>query len=336
LRQTPRLQSSIALYAIAEPIFDYAERMSRVDLNLLTALDALLSERSVTGAARRLGLSVSAMSRTLTRLRTVTGDRLLLQAGRALVLTPYAEQLSGRIPALLREAAAALGRADYRFDAATLEQRFTVRAGEGFIELLGPALMDRIHRAAPGVQLRFAPKPDWDAQPLREGSVDLEVGIVRTSAPEVRTRALLRDHYVGVCREGHPLLGRLDAGGVSMEQWAAYGHVMTSRSGEAENPMDVAMATRNKQRNVLMVAPSYTSAMQLVRFSDMLAVIPHSCLGNAFMPDYAARNGLHAFELPLSVPAFNVSAIWHPRIDHDPAHRWFREQVLHLCRAAYP
>ena len=72
--------------------------MSRVDLNLLTALDALLTERSVTGAARRLNLSVSAMSRTLARLRTVTGDQLLLQAGRALVPTPYAEQLSLRLP----------------------------------------------------------------------------------------------------------------------------------------------------------------------------------------------------------------------------------------------
>jgi DNA-binding transcriptional LysR family regulator len=305
--------------------------MSRVDLNLLTALNALLSERSVTGAARRLGLSVSAMSRTLTRLRAVTGDRLLLQAGRTLVLTPYAEQLSQRIPALAREAEAALSRADYRFDSAALVQRFTVRAGEGFIDLLGAALIDRIHRTAPGVQLRFAPKSDWDAQPLREGEIDLEIGVVRTSAPEIRTRLLFRDHYVGVCRIGHPLL---DEGGVSLARWAAYGHVMTSRTGEAENPIDVALGLSDRRRKVLVVAPSYTSAMQLVRASDMLSVIPHSCLGNAFAPDYAAANGLHAFELPLSAPAFNVSAIWHPRLDRDPAHRWFREEVLKVCHAA--
>jgi DNA-binding transcriptional LysR family regulator len=307
--------------------------MSRVDLNLLTALNALLSERSVTGAARRLGLSVSAMSRTLTRLRAVTGDRLLLQAGRTLVLTPYAEQLSQRVPALAREAEAALSRADYRFDSAALEQRFTVRAGEGFVDLLGAALMDRIHRTAPGVQLRFAPKSDWDAQPLREGEIDLEIGVVRTSAPEMRTRLLFRDHYVGVCRIGHPLL---DEGAVSLARWTAYGHVMTSRTGEAENPIDVALGLSDRRRKVLVVAPSYTSAMQLVRSSDMLGVIPYSCLSNAFAPDYAAANGLHAFELPLSAPAFNVSAIWHPRLDRDPAHRWFREEVLKVCREACP
>jgi DNA-binding transcriptional LysR family regulator len=308
--------------------------MSNVDLNLLTALDALLSERSVTGAARRLNLSVSAMSRTLARLRVATGDRLLLQAGRTLVLTPYAEQLSQRIPALTREAEAALSRADYRFDVATLEQRFVLRAGEGFIDLLGGALMDRIHRAAPRVQLRFAPKPDWNAQPLREGMIDLEIGIVRTSAPEVRTRLLFSDRYVGVCRNGHPLL---TDGGVSLERWVAYGHVMTSRTGEAESPIDASSPPADLRRTVLMVVPSYTSAMQIARHSDLLAVVPHSCLGHAFMPDYASVIGLQSFELPLPVsPRFNISAIWHPRLDHDPAHRWFRAEVMALCLAAYP
>jgi DNA-binding transcriptional LysR family regulator len=307
--------------------------MTRVDLNLLIALDALLSERSVTGAARRLNLSVSAMSRTLTRLRSATGDRLLLQAGRTLVLTPYAEQLSQRIPALAREAEGALSRADHRFDIRTLEQRFTLRAGEGFIDLLGTALMDRVRLAAPGVQIRFALKQDWSAQPLREGTIDLEIGIVRTSAPEVRTRLLFRDRYVGVCRVRHPLLSDE---GISIEQWTEYDHVMISRTGEAENSIDVALELQGMRRKLLMVVPSYTGAMQLARRSDVLAVVPRSCLGNAFIPDYATANGLQCFELPISTPAFDISAIWHPRLDHDPAHRWFRGEVMDLCSAAYP
>jgi len=309
--------------------------MSRVDLNLLIALDALLSERSVTRAALRLELSVSAMSRTLARLRVATGDRLLLQAGRALVLTPYAEQLSERIPALVREAEAALGRADPRLEIATLEQRFTVRAGEGFVDLLGAALMERVRRAAPRVQLRFTPKPDWNAQPLREGNVDLEIGIVKTSAPEVRTRLLLRDRYIGVCGIGHPLLNDGD-GDVSLERWTAYPHVAISRTGQADDPVDAALELSELRRRVPIVVPSYTSAIQLARQSDLLAVVPHSCLGNAFLPDYAAANGVRPFELPLRVPAFNVSAIWHPRLDHDPAQRWFRSEVSAVFAAAYP
>lgn len=307
--------------------------MPRVDLNLLTALDALLTERSVTGAARRLNLSVSAMSRTLTRLRAVTGDRLLLQAGRSLVLTPYAEQLSQRIPRLAREAEAILRPPDNRFHVADLKQSFTLRAGEGFIDLLGAALMDRIRAAAPAVQLRFVPKPDWDAQPLRDGTIDLEIGTVRTSAPEVLTRLLFRDRYVGVCRVDHPALGAHD---VSVERWAECDHVMTARAGEPMHPIDAALAERGVQRRVVMIVPSFTSAMQLVRRSDMLAVIPRSCLGNTYVPDHAAACGLQWFELPVPTPAFNVSAIWHPRVDQDPAQRWLRGEVLETCLTAYP
>lgn len=307
--------------------------MPPVDLNLLTALDALLSERSVTGAAKRMNLSVSAMSRTLTRLRSATGDRLLLQAGRTLVLTPYAEQLSLRLPALAREARTVLSPADHRFDAATLARSFTLRAGEGFVELLGAALMERILRAAPGVQLRFTPKRDWGAQPLREGAVDLEIGTVRTQAPEVRTRRLFRDRYVGVCRAGHPLLS---GPGIGVEQWAACGHVVTSRTGEIENPVDVAVELLGVRRKVSMLVPAYTSAMQVVRRSDLLAVVPHSCVANPFMPDHVAADGLQCFELPVATSAFDVSAIWHPRLDQDPAHRWLRAEVLKVCTDAFP
>lgn len=307
--------------------------MPAIDLNLLTALEALLSERSVTGAARRLGLSVSATSRTLTRLREVTGDRLLLQAGRQLVLTPHAEQLSRRVPELAREAQAVLAPADRRFDPATLDRAFTLRAGEGFVDLLGAALLDRIDRAAPRVRLRFVLKPDWDAQPLREGAIDLEIGTVRTAAPELATRRLLRDRYVGVCRAGHPLLGPT---GLSAEQYASSGHVLTSRSGEMDHPVDLALASQGMQRRARMVVPAYTNAMQVVRHSDLLAVIPLSCVSNTFAPDHAAAQGLRHFELPVQVPAFNVAAIWHPRLDREPAQRWLRAQVRSLCEAAYP
>ncbi|AKC70759.1 LysR substrate-binding domain-containing protein [Pandoraea oxalativorans] len=307
--------------------------MSRIDLNLLTALDALLSERSVTKAAERMKISVSAMSRTLTRLRATTGDRLLLQAGRTLVLTPYAERLSQRIPALAREAEAVLSRAEYRFDPAALEQRFTLRAGEGFIDLLGAALVERIHRAAPGVQLRFTPKPDWNAQPLREGLIDLEIGVVRVSAPEVRARRLFRDRYVGVCRKGHPVLRKKQ---IAIEQWLTFRHVMVSRSGDAENPVDAALELDGKTRALPIVVPSYSSAMQLVRQSDLLTVIPRSCLGNSHLPNYATDQGLQPFVLPFETAEFNVSAIWHPRLDHDPAQCWLRAQVMAVCAALYP
>jgi len=306
--------------------------MQSVDLNLLIPLDALLTERSVTGAARRLGLSPSAMSRTLARLRLATGDPLLVQAGRCLVPTPYAEELSGRVHALARDARAVLRPGTGRLDLASLDRTFTIRAGEGFVELLSAPLVAAITDAAPHVRLRFVPKPDRDVRPLREGLIDLEIGVLGTSAPEVRTRLLFRDRYVGVARAGHPLLA---AGGVTPERYAGCRHVVASREGEFFGPIDEALEELGLKREVLLVVPAYPDAMRIARGSDLVAAVPRSCLGNAVVADHAAILGLESFELPVRMPEFAISAIWHPRLDADPAHRWLRDTIVAVCRAAY-
>ncbi len=171
-----------------------------------TALDALLSESSVSKAAERLGLSESAMSRTLARLRETTGDELLVRAGRAMVATPRALALRDRVKELVEEASAVLRPDGPGLDLRTLERMFTVRANDGFIEAFAHLLVARTAREAPGARLRFAPKPDKDVRPLREGLIDLDVGVLGESGPEVRIQALYRDHFVAVVREGHPLL----------------------------------------------------------------------------------------------------------------------------------
>lgn len=308
--------------------------MQNVDLNLLIALDALLAERSVTGAARRLGLSPSAMSRTLARLRQVTGDPLLVQAGRSLAPTPYAEALSEQVHTLTRDAQAVLRPADSRrLDLASLNRTFTLRAGEGFMELLAAPLLAAVTREAPHVRLRFVLKPDKDAQPLREGLIDLEIGVLGTSAPEVRTQLLLRDKFVGVAQVGHPLLA---AKAITPELYAACGHVVASRRGEFLGPVDDALEELGLARTVSLVVPSYPDAMRIVRRSDLVTAVPHSCLGNTLAADHAAMLGLESFELPVRTPEFNISAIWHPRLDADPAHRWLRDTVMEVCRKAYP
>ncbi|GGF03055.1 LysR family transcriptional regulator [Aliidongia dinghuensis] len=312
---------------------DDPEAMQSVDLNLLISLDALLSERSVTGAARRLGLSPSAMSRTLARLRLVTGDPLLVQAGRTLVPTPYAEELSGRVHALAHDVQAVLRPATSRLDLASLQRTFTIRAGEGFVELLSAPLVAAIAEAAPHVRLRFVPKPDKDAQPLREGLIDLEIGVLGTSAPEVRTQLLFRDRFVGVARIGHPLLATKD---VTPERYAACSHVVASRQGEFLEPVDDALEGLGLKRTVLLVVPEYPDAMRIARCSDLVALVPRSCLGNALVTDHAAILGLESFELPVRTPEFNISAIWHPRLDADPAHRWLRDTIMAVCKDAYP
>ncbi|RTF35503.1 LysR family transcriptional regulator, partial [Serratia marcescens] len=202
--------------------------MTDPDFNLLIALDALLTAGSVVGAARRLGLSASAMSRTLNRLRAATGDPLLVRAGRHMVLTPYAETLRERTRNTAFEARALLRPTQGALDPAELDRTFTLRANDGFVEAFGPALIAAAAEQAPRVRLRFAPKPEKSDRPLREGLVDLEIGVLGDMGPEIRLQALFRDRFVGVMRTSHPLAQQPEIGAAD---YAACGHVVASRSG---------------------------------------------------------------------------------------------------------
>lgn len=307
--------------------------MQDVDLNLFTALDVLLSECSVTKAARRLGLSPSAMSRTLSRLRVATGDRLLVLAGRTLVPTPYAEQLSERVHELARDSRAVLQPTKAILNVATLERTFTIRANDGFVDLIGAPLMEVITQTAPRVRIQFISKPDKDAQPLREGMIDLEIGVIGTPAPEVKTRLLFQDRFVGICRTGHPMLTKQT---VTATRYVTYQHVVVSRKSQFSGPIDDALGRLGLRRTIAMVVPTYGNAVQIVRHSNILGLIPYSYLDNALIKDGAISAGLQHFELPVSTPQIKISAIWHPRLHADPAHRWLRDTILTICKSASP
>jgi DNA-binding transcriptional LysR family regulator len=306
--------------------------MLDIDLNLLTALDALLQEGSVAGAARKLGLSASAMSRTLARLRAATGDPLLVRAGRGLVPTPHAMELRERVRDLAHEVHAVLQPPSAGFDAATLNRVFTLRANEGFVETFAMRLVQAVTAAAPGVRLRFAPKPDKDVRPLREGLVDLEIGVLGHTGPEVRMQALFQDRFVGVVRRGHPLT----TGPVTPERYAACDHVVTSRRGRMNGPVDEALAEFGLSRKVVVAVPSFPAALTLARASDLVALVPGSFI-TAELERLSGTNreGLESFPLPVQTEPITVSQMWHPRMDADPAHRWLRGLVRNSCRIAF-
>jgi len=306
--------------------------MDTMDMNLLAALDALLAEGSVTGAARRLGLSSSAMSRTLARLRSATGDPLLVRAGRGLVPTPRAAELRDQVHELTRDVRTVLSPQTSHLDVASLERTFTIRANEGFVERFSAPLVAAVTEAAPRVRLRFAPKPDKDARPLREGRIDLEIGVLGASAPEVRTRFIFRDDFVGVVRVGHPLL----TGPVTPERYAACKHVVASRKETFTGPVDGALEELGLRREIVAVVPGHPDAMRIARQSDLVALVPRSCLGSALTSADPLTQGLASFELPVRTPEIVISAMWHPRLDADPAHRWLRDTVMAVCHAAAP
>ncbi len=307
--------------------------MKNVDLNLVSALDVLLKEGSVTGAARRCGLSFSAMSRTLSRLRETTGDPLLVRAGRRLIPTPHAMALRDRVRLLNEEAHAVLRPAATALDTSTLSLTFTIRAGDGFVDMLSVPVIETVNLAAPHVSLRFMHKGDGDALLLREGPVDLEISKRGTSAPEMRRQFLFRDRYVGVARKGHPLVS---SGKVTVKRYAACRHVASSHFGASSEPVDHALNQTGLHRTIQVEVPGYSDALRVAAHSDLLAIVPRSCLGNAFLKGRAATLGLCSFELPVRMPEMLITALWHPRVDADPAQRWLRKVVGSVCRKAYP
>jgi DNA-binding transcriptional LysR family regulator len=304
--------------------------MPEADLNLLIALDALLADGSVAGAARRLGLSASAMSRTLTRLREETGDPLLVRAGRQMVLTPHAEALRQRTQNAVHEARAVLRPATTELDFSTLQRTFTIRSNDGFVEAFGASLIAAATAVAPRICLRFAPKLEKTAAYLRDGSADLEIGVLSEMGPEVRVQALFRDRFIGVVRQGHPLATERD---VTAQRYTAFGHVVASRHGRTSGPVDEALEALGLERTIVAVVPSFPAALAVARNSDLIALVPASVLGNqSVQQELSAFAGTHAFELPVTTGEITVSQMWHPRLEVDPVHRWLRQLTLTVCR----
>ena len=297
--------------------------MSTPDLNLLVTLDVLLAEGSVARAARRLRLSPSAMSRALARLRETTGDPLLVRAGRGLVATPRALELRERVSQLVQDAEAVL-RPAKKLELEQLVRTFTLRTREGFVENFGPDLIARVGEQAPGVRLRFVQKLDKDSALLRDGSVDLDTGVVEgTMGPEVRTQALFRDRFIGVVRMGHAL----GQGEITPSRYAAAKHICVSRRGLDKGPIDEALKPLGLAREIVTIVGGFSTALALARASDLIASVPERHTGNL-------RAGMHSFPLPFSTPEFSVSLLWHPRLDADLAHRWLRGLVREICAAS--
>ena len=287
------------------------------DLALLTALDALLEEGSVTGAAQRLHLSAPAMSRTLGRLRAMTGDRILVRTGRTMIPTPYAIAVREQVHQLVAQANAVL--APHReLDLTTLDRVFVLRCHDTITAAIAPTLVSRVQAHAPGVRLRFLAETAADTSDLRQGHVDLEIGATQPDQPEIRFETLGEARLVVALRPGHPLLGAR----WTVEDYAAAQHVIVSRRGRLRDPIDDALVGVGLRRQVVAAAPTSVVALQIVAATDTLTTIAE----HGHEP-VAAALGLRILPVPITLSPVPMICTWHQRYDDDPAHRWLREQV---------
>lgn len=314
--------------------------LASIDLNLFVAFDALARERNVTRAAQRMGVTQSAMSHALRRLRQVLDDEVLVRGSGGMVLTPRAEALSMPVQSGLSTLARALV-TPATFDPSTATRPFRLATPDLFDVLVIPALLDRLRREAPGIDLGVISLAERGLQiQLETGYVDIAVIAEMespSSAPPVLTpvglvrRVLFRDHFKCLMRRDHPALrgARGKPRALTLDAYAALPHVMVSPSGEGPGVMEDALAKHGRTRRIALRVPHFASALAIVAKSDLVMTAP-SALAQLAKDDVAVV----ALPRELVVAPHAVQMIWHERFTKDPAHEWLRERVANAARAA--
>ncbi|MEU2359052.1 LysR family transcriptional regulator [Streptomyces misionensis] len=286
-----------------------------LDFNLLRALDALLEEGSVTGAAQRLRLSPPAMSRTLTRIRQATGDAILVRTGRVMVPTPYALAVRADVHRLVHEVNGVLA-PQQEVDPSTLDRTFTLRWHDALTDLAGPEVLAAVRAQAPLVRLIFLAESVSDEH---GGHVDLAAGADAAALPDLRHATVGEDQLVVLLRADHPLADQ----GLTTEAYAAAAHVTVSRRGLLSDPVDSALAEAGLRRDVAAAVPTLAAALRFVRDGGLLATVPAAIARRA-----TADREVISRPLPVPTTSLRLYLSWHRRYDNDPAHRWLRDVCL--------
>jgi DNA-binding transcriptional LysR family regulator len=296
--------------------------MEPTDFGLLVSLDALLQEGSVTGAARRVGLSTPAMSHALARIRERLGDPILVRSGRGMLLTPRALLLKPQVHNVVTEARRAL-EPERPFVASELSRTFVVHATDYVLTILG-ATVDRILlHEAPRVCVRFVPNTPDDPALLRDQGSDLAVGIYGDLPQEMRSRQLLTDRFVAVVRKGHPGIGKR----FTLEQFVSLAHIQVAPRGKPGGYVDDVLRERGLTRKVARAVPYFLTALQLVSETDYILTI-----SERIAKRYERALRLQVLEVPLKLRPYALGLVWHSRVDGDAGHRFLRDVFLRAAR----
>lgn len=297
-----------------------------VDLNLLKAFDALMSERAVTRAAVRIGLSQPAMSHALSRLRSLFADDLFVRTVDGMEPTARAREIASLVTAAIEHIEEALN-LGAKFDPAASAAIFTA----GMAEYAEVALVGRLARgfaaAAPNATLRIVPATGPQAlDQLERGEIDVAVAHLPHVPAHLEASALLRDPFVVVMRRGHPAAARP----WSLEAYAALDHVLVSPRGATSGALDRILVDFGLKRRLVLLVGTYLAVPAALGGSDLVATVPQRTARQI-----ALAAEVEILPLPLDF-ATSVSMVWHRRAAKDPAQTWFRAQLTAAAQSEVP
>jgi LysR family transcriptional activator of mexEF-oprN operon len=296
--------------------------LSRLDLNLLVALDALLVERSVTRAAARVGLGQSAMSHNLARLRALFGDEILTRAPEGMRPTPRALALADPVRVVLAQIAGLVSR-DETFDPGTAERVFRIGLPDSAEVLLGPALLAHLCATAPGIRLRLHGTDRlFDAIDADRLDIGIGYGPLPEGGTQHKQRLLGTDRFL--CVFNPERVGV--ASPIGLDDYVRLPHVLTTMRRGEQGIVDVALARLGLSRMVALTTPHFVAVPFLVRGAPVVATM-HSRLALYF----AGALGLSTSPAPVELPEVSAALVWHASYDGDPPHRWLRETIVRIA-----
>jgi LysR family transcriptional regulator, nod-box dependent transcriptional activator len=294
--------------------------LAGMDLNLLVALDALLSERSVTRAAERVGLSQPGMSNALARLRRLLDDPLLVRRGAAMVPTARAEALNAPVREALALIRGAL-ESPAPFDPGRDARRFRLSCSDYSVLMVVGPLVRRLAAEAPAVTVEVLPRLADAGRALIDGEVDLVIEpaeiMGREDLPATR---LWDDRWMCCVWEGNTRVGER----MSLDDYTALGHLIYSMGGTGQ-PIalpDVHLARLGVPRRIEVSVESFLLAPFLLQGTELVALVPARAEG------YLRRTGaIRLLDPPVEIPTLVEMLWWHPRSSADPAHEWMRARI---------
>jgi DNA-binding transcriptional LysR family regulator len=311
------------------------------DLNLLRVFDEVMTERSLTKAARNLSLTQPAVSNAMRRLRDTMKDDLVRRKGQGLEPTPRALALWPSVREALRQLQESL--VPSSFDPASSSATFVLAMADATAAELVPGLLDITEREARGVSMRVVPLSTRDPRGLLEREeADLAMGYFPAVLADLTAKfqsgsVVSFDHqrlydgeYVCVMRQGHPLLQGHGEGGLTLDQFCAARHLLVSFSGRPYGFVDEALASMGRERRIVLTVNQFFTAGRVVSQSDLLTVLPRH-----FVRVADISNGLVIKTLPFDMPAVHVDALWHKRLQQNSGHQWLRGAIARAAEMAF-
>lgn len=293
-----------------------------LDLNLLKAFAALYAERSVTRAARRVGLAQPSMSNALSRLRSVFDDPLFLKTPQGMVPTHRADNLAPRIDAALGLISDALSEKS-EFDPTTAKASMVIATPDNMLLSLGPALSARFQSIAPGFDFRFVGLSKHTAfDEIDRGRVDAAIGHFPDLPARFYRSRTQDDRFVVIARQGHPLSKELS----TLDGFCSPGHVLVTFKDDKVGRMDVELKKFGRERRVVMVLEQFSVVPHIVAQTDYISSVPISVA-----EPLAAMAGCQIYELPFSLPTWHLKLIWGQQAHMDPAKKFAISEICSLA-----